>query len=67
MNIAIHLIRKKKEESTLDVQMEVGENGSISKSKEPPQEDFLWPHFASLDMHNLINQWELQLVITRAS
>jgi len=40
----------------MDVQMKVGENGSISKSKEPPQEDFPLPHFASLAIHNLINQ-----------
>ncbi|XP_060855584.1 uncharacterized protein LOC132933289 [Metopolophium dirhodum] len=27
---------------------------------EPPQEDFPWPHFASIAMHKLINQWKLQ-------
>lgn len=33
---------------------------SPTKPKGPPQEDFPWPHFASLAMHNLITQWELQ-------
>lgn len=40
--------------------MEDSENGTTSKSKGPPQEDFPWPHFASLAMHNLMNHWELQ-------
>lgn len=40
--------------------MEDGENGTSVKSKGPPQEDFPWPHFASLAMHNLIAHWELQ-------
>ncbi|KAF0771351.1 mediator of RNA polymerase II transcription subunit 15-like [Aphis craccivora] len=31
-----------------DVKMELGENGSISKPKGPPQEDFPWPQLASL-------------------
>jgi len=39
--------------------MELGENGSISKPKGPPQEDFPWPQLASLAMYNLINQWKL--------
>jgi len=51
----------------MDVVMEVEENDSISKSKEPPQEDFLWSHFASFAMHNLINHWELQPVVLRAN
>lgn len=28
-------------------------------------EDFPWPHFASLAMHNLINLWELQPAVSR--
>jgi len=51
----------------MDVEMEVGENGSISKAKGLPQEDFPWRHFASLAMYNLINQWKLQPAVTRAS
>jgi len=58
---------EKKEESPMNVEMEIGENGSVSKPKGPPQEDFPWPHFASLAMHNLINQWELQPVVTKAN
>lgn len=34
-------------------------DGAPSKPKGPPQEDFPWPHFASLAMHNLINHWEI--------
>uniref|UniRef100_A0A2S2NGM1 DRBM domain-containing protein n=1 Tax=Schizaphis graminum TaxID=13262 RepID=A0A2S2NGM1_SCHGA len=58
---------EKKEETPMDVKMEIGENSSVSKPKGPPQEDFPWPHFASLAMHNLINQWELQPVVTKAN
>lgn len=46
--------------------MEGSENGTTVKPKGPPQEDFPWPHFASLAMHNLINHWELQ-PITKAA
>ncbi|KAL5233817.1 hypothetical protein ACI65C_001227 [Semiaphis heraclei] len=53
---------EKKEESPIETEMEDGENGTVSKQKGPPQEDFPWPHFASLAMHNLIHQWELQPV-----
>ncbi|KAL4089189.1 hypothetical protein QTP88_024251 [Uroleucon formosanum] len=53
---------EKKEESTMEIVMENGENGTVPKPKGPPQEDFPWPHFASLAMHNLIHQWELQPV-----
>ncbi|XP_015380288.1 PREDICTED: uncharacterized protein LOC107174011 isoform X2 [Diuraphis noxia] len=53
---------EKKEESPMETEMEDGENGIVSKPKGPPQEDFPWPHFASLAMHNLIHQWELQPV-----
>ncbi|XP_060854227.1 uncharacterized protein LOC132932054 [Rhopalosiphum padi] len=58
---------EKKEELPMEVEMEIGENSSVSKPKGPPQEDFPWPHFASLAMHNLINQWELQPVVTKAN
>jgi len=51
----------------MNVETEAGENGSVSKAKGPPQEDFPWQHFASLAMHNLINQWELQPVVTRTN
>ncbi|XP_027851696.2 uncharacterized protein LOC114130828 [Aphis gossypii] len=50
---------EKKEKSPEDVEIEVGENGSISKPKGPPQENFPWPEFASLAMNNLVNQWTL--------
>ncbi|XP_022172564.1 uncharacterized protein LOC111035307 isoform X2 [Myzus persicae] len=53
---------EKKEESPMETEVEDGENGIVSKPKGPPQEDFPWPHFASLAMHNLIHQWELQPV-----
>jgi len=46
----------------METEMEDGDNGTVSKHKGPPQEDFPWPHFASLAMHNLIHQWELQPV-----
>ncbi|KAE9523948.1 hypothetical protein AGLY_015595 [Aphis glycines] len=46
---------EKKEESLMDVE----ENGSISKPKGSPQDDFPWGHFASLAMYKLINQWKL--------
>lgn len=36
------------------------ENTNSVKPKGPPQEDFPWPHFASLAMHNLISHWDLQ-------
>jgi len=41
--------------------MEIGEN------KGPPQDDFPWSNFASLAMHNLINQWEVKPVVTSAN
>ncbi|XP_008187398.1 uncharacterized protein LOC100169140 isoform X2 [Acyrthosiphon pisum] len=53
---------EKKEESPMEPVTEDGENGTVPKPKGPPQEDFPWPHFASLAMHNLIHQWELQPV-----
>jgi len=46
----------------MEIVTEDGENGTVPKPKGPPQEDFPWPHFASLAMHNLIHQWELQPV-----
>ncbi|CAH1726603.1 uncharacterized protein LOC114121455 [Aphis gossypii] len=58
---------EKKEESPMNVETEAGENGSVSKAKGPPQEDFPWPHFASLAMHNLINHWDLQPAVTRTN
>jgi len=39
-----------------------GENGTVLKTKEPLHDNFPWSHFASLAMHKLINQWELQAV-----
>ncbi|XP_008184601.2 uncharacterized protein LOC100573606 [Acyrthosiphon pisum] len=53
---------EKKQEFPIEVDMEDGKNDTVSKPKGPPQEDFPWPHFASLAMHNLINYWELQPV-----
>lgn len=47
--------------------MEDAENAIVPKPKGPPQEDFPWPHFASLAMHNLINQWELKSVLKSGS
>jgi len=40
--------------------MEDRENGSVSKPIRPSQDDFPWPHYASLAMYNLLQQWELQ-------
>ncbi|KAF0742061.1 Uncharacterized protein FWK35_00023036 [Aphis craccivora] len=40
---------------------------STSTSEGPPQEDFPWAHFASLAMHNLLNQWQLQPDFTKAN
>ncbi|KAE9533839.1 hypothetical protein AGLY_008918 [Aphis glycines] len=48
------LSEQSEEKSPEDVEIEVGENGSISKPKRPPQENFPWPQFASLAMNNLI-------------
>jgi len=62
-----YVLLEKKEESSLNVETEAGESSSVSKAKGPPQEDFPWPHFASLAMHNLINQWELQPIVTRTN
>ncbi|VVC26497.1 Hypothetical protein CINCED_3A019714 [Cinara cedri] len=45
-------------EDTMDV--DSTDNSNSVKSKGPPQEDFPWPHFASLAMHNLISHWDLQ-------
>lgn len=42
--------------------MDNNEHNTPEKPKGPPQEDFPWPHFASLAMHNLIAHWELQPV-----
>ncbi|KAE9528551.1 hypothetical protein AGLY_012122 [Aphis glycines] len=53
---------EEKEESPMNVEMEVGEIDSVSKPKGHPQEDFPWPNFVSLAMHNLINQWNIQPV-----
>ncbi|XP_027851881.1 uncharacterized protein LOC114130973 [Aphis gossypii] len=53
---------EEKEESPMNVEREVGENGSVSKPKGHPQEDFPWPNFAALAMHNLMNQWNIQPV-----
>ncbi|KAE9528900.1 hypothetical protein AGLY_012475 [Aphis glycines] len=50
-----------KEESPMNVEMEVEENGSVLKPKGPPQEDFPCSHLVSLAMYNLINQWNIQL------
>lgn len=52
---------EKKEECFADSK-EVDESVTSVKPKGPPQEDFPWPHFASLAMHNLIAHWELQPV-----
>lgn len=53
----------KKEESFAEANVDDGDKDSIpTKPKGPPQEDFPWPHFASLAMHNLITHWELQPV-----
>lgn len=41
------------------MEMDDTENTTV-KPKGPPQEDFPWPHFASLAMHNLISHWDLQ-------
>lgn len=35
---------------------------SAKPNKGPPMEDFPWPHFVSLAMHNLIAHWELHPV-----
>ncbi|XP_015376701.1 PREDICTED: uncharacterized protein LOC107170983 [Diuraphis noxia] len=51
---------EKKKKSSMKTEMEGGEIGMISKPKRYPQEDFPWPHFASLAMHNLFLQWKLQ-------
>ncbi|CAI6373224.1 unnamed protein product [Macrosiphum euphorbiae] len=53
---------EKKEESPIETETVDGENGTVRKPNGPPQEDFPWPHFASLAMHNLIHQWKLQPV-----
>ncbi|CAI6377496.1 unnamed protein product, partial [Macrosiphum euphorbiae] len=53
---------EKKEESPIETVTVDGENGTVQKPNGPPQEDFPWPHFASLAMHNLLHQWELQPV-----
>jgi len=48
--------------------MEVGseENGTSAKPyRGPPMEDFPWPQFVSLAMHNLISHWDLQPVTTK--
>jgi len=53
---------EKKEEVYADSENEESKNDSSMKPKGPPQEDFPWPHFASLAMHNLIAHWDLQPV-----
>jgi len=39
----------------------------IEEKKGPPLEDFPWSNFASLAMHNLIIQWAVKPVVTRAN
>lgn len=58
--ILLVIIFLEKKDTTTDTEVEDGDNGTSVKPKGPPQEDFPWPHFASLAMHNLINHWELQ-------
>ncbi|CAH1708970.1 unnamed protein product [Aphis gossypii] len=47
-------------------EIEVGENTSNSKTKSPHQEDFPGLPFASFAIRHLINQWEVESVVTRA-
>ncbi|KAE9526725.1 hypothetical protein AGLY_013373, partial [Aphis glycines] len=47
-------------------EIEVGENTSNLKTKSPHQEDFPGLPFASFAMRNLINQWEVEPVVTGA-
>ncbi|CAI6377387.1 unnamed protein product [Macrosiphum euphorbiae] len=49
---------EKKEESPIETVTVDGENGTVRKPNGPPQEDFPWPNFASLAIH----QWKLQPV-----
>jgi len=56
------MLLEKKEEVYADSENEETKNDSFIKPKGPPQEDFPWPHFASLAMHNLIAHWDLQPV-----
>lgn len=44
----------------MEVNMEDGEISTVSKLKKPPQEEFPWPQFAALAMHNLITRWDIQ-------
>ncbi|XP_060858050.1 uncharacterized protein LOC132935493 isoform X2 [Metopolophium dirhodum] len=51
---------EKKKESPMEIDMVDGEIGTGPKPNEHPQDDFPWPLFASLAMHNLMHQWKLQ-------
>ncbi|XP_022183308.1 uncharacterized protein LOC111042897 [Myzus persicae] len=53
---------EKKKESPMEQDMKNKEKGTVPKPKDFLHDDFPWSHFASLGMHKLINQWELQSV-----
>ncbi|XP_022178131.1 uncharacterized protein LOC111039115 [Myzus persicae] len=53
-------MQSENKESSVDIEMENGENGTAQKPMGPPQEEFPWPHFASLAMYQLINHWKIQ-------
>lgn len=46
----------------MEQDMKNKEKGTVPKPKDFLHDDFPWSHFASLGMHKLINQWELQSV-----
>lgn len=46
----------------MEIDEEDGEVGTVSKTKKPLPDNFPWPHFASLAMHNLMEKWEIQPV-----
>jgi len=48
----------------MKIGMKVEEHGSVSGPVIPSQDDFPWPHFASLALHKLINLWKLQPLLT---
>lgn len=46
----------------MKIDKEDGEIGTVSNTKKPLPDNFPWPHFASLAMHNLMEKWEIQPV-----
>lgn len=65
MIISIFLEVKSEYFTETDVEVNSENGTSVKPYKGPPMEDFPWPQFVSLAMHNLISHWDLQPATTK--